>query len=453
MAGLILFGCIGVLLMQVFRPQRELRAALLLLLSLGFLYYCASSAIAFCLMVAWVLTVYLLAQLAIKAPGRLNLMAVYILPVVLIFIAFKLGLFAVLEKGSLMEYAMPIGFSFVMFHSIALVLDRQRIAPGTPLKWYEFTSSALFFPTLAIGPFHKFQVFQEGLKSQWNGQRLFHGYCLVCLGAFKLGISGVLLKPYFLRGMPIVFNPERNPFHPSVILLLGSVFLFANFSGYSDLVVGFAKMMGFDIPPNFRFPFLARSMAGYWRNWHVSLGAWFREYVFLPLHYKLASQRSLKWSNSNTAAIAIFITFFLIGIWHEFSVKILLYSIANGALVAYLFPNNRNAWIGIPLTFALALLINGIFLSRDLETFERLMSYMLEWPSSEKVHINLVTAGLCFFLLAIFYAAEKLVSMLEHENLRWSTLIVSANFVLCIVELFVGITLGIGRTDTVYIGY
>jgi alginate O-acetyltransferase complex protein AlgI len=376
-----------------------------------------------------------------------KLAGIYILSVVALFSALKLGLIPTTTTGSIMETAIPLGFSFVMFHSIALILDRA------PIQRLNFSASALFFPTLAIGPFHKLQTFEKSLEDRWNGKRLFQGYCLVCLGAFKLGISGVLLKPYFLRGMPIKFQQDINFYNTAVIFLMGSVFLYANFSGYSDLVCGFARMLGFEVPPNFRFPFLARSMADYWRNWHISLGAWFREYVFMPLNYKLATHPRIKWNAALCASISVFVTFFLIGIWHDFSIKILLYALANSALVAFFIPQNKNAWIGIPLTFILALLINGIFLSQDLTTFKDLLSQVHVPPQRGALHINLVTTVLCLVLLALFYGLEKLIEALQDESYRYYQLILAANYAVCAMELFAGISLGIGRADPVYIGY
>lgn len=444
MASLILFGCLGIALIQVLRPRLEIHLAIVLSLSLAFLYYCSTSSTAFLSMLLWVFAIY---QIAHLTRSRANLAGLYVLSVIGIFSGIKLGLIPTTSSGELMETAVPIGFSFVMFHSIALILDR------TPARRLNFAASTLFFPTLAIGPFHKIQTFEKSLESRYDSDRLFGGYCLICQGVFKLGVSGVLLKPYFLRGTPLKFQPEFNHYNTGIIFLMGSVFLYANFSGYSDLVRGFARMLGIEVPPNFRFPFLARSMADYWRNWHISLGAWFREYVFLPLNYKLAANPRTQWSSATNASIAIFVTFFLIGIWHDFSLKILIYALANGALVAFFMPKNRNVWIGVPLTFVIVLFINGIFLSSDLATFIELVSRIHIPPEEEFWQSNIVTTIICFTLLSLFFVLEKLNESMQNETSRHYRALLLINYLVCALELFVGLSLGVGRADPVYIGY
>ena len=448
---LLLFGWTAVLLLQILRPEKRGRIAILLPLSLIYFFYLSSSTIAFFAMVGWILSVYFV-FVRFDHPIRTKCSlvgAIYAITVLVCFSLFKLGIGGKNEAGTLLEATLPLGFSFVMFRSLAM-LHRSVGAESKP-SLIEHLSSVLFFPTIAIGPFHPYDRFKQGLCTKWDGNRTFSGYCTFCLGTLKAGISGLFLRTLFLRGIPLPSTSEGAL--PAVTLLIGSVFLYANFSGYSDIVVGLAKMMGFDIPPNFRFPFLSCSMAEFWRRWHMSLGSWFKEHFFLPFQYRLSTSLMKNWKQERIAGVCVFLTFFLIGMWHDYSIKLFVYSLANGLLVAYFFPNNQNKWIGIPLTFLLSLLVNGLFLSHDLESFFSLLQQIANPQNDAVWQAGVRQTAFALFCLATFYFSEELIRRLDDSESSNRLRFVVANFAYSAFNLYVGISFGIGRTDTLYVGY
>lgn len=442
--GLIFVGWISVFLIQLFRPSTFWRLVVVGLTSLYFLVYSLASFWAVTVIFVWAALIFFLNFNAQKKV----LIRAYIVGIVGIFIAFKFQLFSFIEKNILLEAAVPLGFSFMMFHSIALLSDRANDILKKPMGWLEYFSSVFFFPTFSAGPFHKIQVFQENVKKSLCGYQTFQGYCYFCLGAFKFALSGLMIQRNYLGSMPLArANPD---IHSINILLISSVYLYANFSGFSDIVIGFGKMMGFNIPLNFTFPFFSKSMAEYWRKWHITLGAWFREYVFLPLNYILAR----KWQSlgsETTAKISVFVTFLLIGIWHQFSFKILVYSILNASLVAFVFPKNKNGWWGYPLTFIFALLINMLFISQNMDVFFKVLSNIFVVPPERLIYKNLMVTAVAVSSFIAFYFLEKLVAKITQPEK--SALIIGLNFVVSIFALIMGITWGIGHVNAVYVGY
>lgn len=371
----------------------------------------------------------------------------------LVFIGFKSGVLLSGDKSLLLENALPLGFSFIMFHGIALLLDRKNKIIESPLSFFDYITSATFFSTFLIGPFHKFQTFSTGIKNSYNMNRTLHGYCLITLGIFKFAFSGLLLKNMLITIPMIKDSMALQIQHPINIILVMSLYLYTNFSGFSDMAVGFGKLLGIDIPLNFKFPFLATSMADYWRHWHITLGAWFREYVFLPLNYKL-NVLFPRISSDLKVKLSIFITFFLIGMWHEFSAKIFLYSLLNASLVAFVFikkrPTRGIAWF---ITFVSAMLINALFLSDSINTFLDLLDRSYQSFSDFFIITNIKVLIFIFFMSAFFYYCEKKIDSFSDYALNFNSKNIFYLFVLSTFLLIGGLSLGLSGVNTVYVGY
>lgn len=453
MIALVFWGWIGVILYHIFPQKTNYRLFTIGSLSLLFLYYVTHSLLVFSSVVLWIALVHAASYFIQKK----WIYQTYIAAVIALFVSFKLGLFTTGDHNILLENALPVGFSFIMFHSLALLFDRANKVIEQPVKFGRYMTSALFFPTLLIGPFHKFTDFQNSLNSNYLYKRSIHGYCLFCMGLFKFAFSGIFLKTNFLYSIPLTEQQATASLrHPFTIMLILSFYLYTNFSGFSDIVVGLAKMMGFDVPLNFKFPFFSCSMAEYWRNWHITLGAWFREYFFLPLNYRLAKMKLFK-STQVTTKLSVFVTFLLIGLWHQLSLKMLAYSIINALLVVFLFPKGSTTrWISWPVTFFAVLCINALFLSDSVGTFIKLMESFYTNSATIAEYTNPRTLRNILFavvsLLAI-YLCEKLIDRLSDYNKDIDKKIIAANFVVCIILLFFGITLGLSGVNAVYVGY
>lgn len=449
----MLLGLVSVAVLHLVRPRPAIHNSILLISSIIFFLYCVSSTLIAVVFGLWLTLVYFLAKYLERRTAKTGIvLTAYICGTVLLFIAFKLGIVRSGESRIFLDVAVPLGFSFVMFQSIGLLLDicngdREK-APG----FLEMVTSFSFFPTFAAGPFQTFDQFSSDRKDPWSGRMLYHGYCLCCLGLFKFAISGWLVNPrYFLNGIPLQF--DNSPLHALNVLLLGSLFLYLNFSGYSDIAVGMARMLGIKTPPNFRFPFLATSMAEYWRRWHITLGEWFKRYVFFPLNYRLSHKFSHR--EAWVVPMSIFVTYFLIGLWHHLSAKYILWAFLNAVAVAFFMPNNRNRWIGIPLTFFVALTINALFLSKDIGTFFKIVTSLFDGGLNEGwFYIRNVRAlAFAVFCFVFFWWAESIVDLLESAEEEELFLAVASSFTLSALSLFIAITVSLGRTEAIYMGF
>jgi len=252
----------------------------------------------------------------------------------------------------LLEIVLPIGISFYTFQTLSYTLDiyRGSLTPSKSLK--EFALFVAFFPQLVSGPILRASNFLPQirekffeLKTKDLRQTLIHnsnlkfGLTLMSFGFFK--------KMFFADNIaPFVDEIFLNPVGlDSFIIILGSIAfaiqLYCDFSGYTDIAIGAAFILGFKIPKNFNYPFFATSPAEFWRRWHISLSTWVKDYVFFPLvvNHKKSKLRIV---------LSIFFTLFLIGIWHGAGLNFIIYGIIHGLYVGIetyirsIFPQLRN---------------------------------------------------------------------------------------------------------------
>lgn len=216
-----------------------------------------------------------------------------------------------------LNIALPVGISFFTFQALSYTFD---IASGrlTPCKdWCEFFAFIAFFPQLVAGPIER----AANLLPQFSRPRRFsfdaatHGVCLMAYGLFKKIVVADTLSQYVdnLWLDPVQFGP--------VACVVGAVFfavqIYCDFSGYSDVARGTARLFGFELMINFNSPYLSDSFSGFWRRWHISLSSWFRDYVYIPLGGSRAGFAA--------AVRNIWIVFLLSGLWHGASWAFILW--------------------------------------------------------------------------------------------------------------------------------
>lgn len=218
----------------------------------------------------------------------------------------------------------PLGLSYFTFQSVGYVVDcaRGKVQPErNPLKYLLFVS---FFPQITQGPITTYKQLMPQLLSpaRFEPAAFVSGFQLALWGYFKKMVLADRLAP-------VTNAVAAGTDQPGWLILLGvalyAIRLYADFSGGMDVIRGAAKMLGIDVTENFRRPFFSISVAEYWRRWHISLGAWFRSYLFYPLttsRFGLALSRwgqrifGKKTGRMLPGVVATFVIFFLIGIWH-----------------------------------------------------------------------------------------------------------------------------------------
>lgn len=210
----------------------------------------------------------------------------------------------------LLSILVPIGISFHVFQSMSYTIDVYT-GKAQPVRHFgKFALYVSFFPQLVAGPIER----PSGLLQQFFEDRPFslekaqRGALLMLWGFYKkVGIADNLA--------PVVNAIYANPtLYPGPSLIIGAVLfsyqLYCDFSGYTDIARGAALMLGYDLVENFNRPYIAISIADFWRRWHISLSSWLRDYMYLPLAFggkRLSKMRIY---------VSMFVTFTLIGLWH-----------------------------------------------------------------------------------------------------------------------------------------
>ena len=218
------------------------------------------------------------------------------------------GLFNIDYQFAGLDVLLPVGISFYTFQSLSYIFDVYRGALKPETHFGIFALYVSFFPQLVAGPierathmlpqFYAHHLFNEG--------RVNSGLRLILWGLFKKVVIADRLAVYVNQ----VYNQPTD--YTGWPLLLATYFfafqIYCDFSGYSDIAVGAARVMGFDLMENFRQPYVAHSVAGFWRRWHISLSTWFRDYIYIPLGGNRVSTG--RWY-MNLALV-----FLVSGLWH-----------------------------------------------------------------------------------------------------------------------------------------
>jgi D-alanyl-lipoteichoic acid acyltransferase DltB (MBOAT superfamily) len=223
-----------------------------------------------------------------------------------------------------LKLILPLGISFYTFRMISYLLDidKGKIQPATDVVI--FFSYVSFFPSLISGPIDKAKLLIPQLEKKrvFDNRVMTDGMRQLLWGLFKK----IVVADNCAEISNQIFGNYQNL--PASSLFLGALFytlqLYADFSGYSDMAIGFAKLLGFRITRNFNYPFFAQNIAEYWRRWHISLTAWLTEYVFTPLSIKF---RDL---GKTGLALAIIINFTICGIWHGANWTYVLFGLLHG---------------------------------------------------------------------------------------------------------------------------
>lgn len=208
----------------------------------------------------------------------------------------------------LLSLALPIGLSFHTFQSLSYVIEVYRGNFKAERHFGIYALYVMFFPQLVAGPIERPQHLlpQFFKKHTFDYDRVTSGLKLIAWGLFKK----IVIADRLALIVNVVYN---NPTHHSGAVLVIATYFFAyqiycDFSGYSDIAVGSARVLGFDLMQNFRHPYFSTSIKEFWQRWHISLSTWFRDYLYISLGGNRVSK--LKWYRN------LFITFVISGIWH-----------------------------------------------------------------------------------------------------------------------------------------
>jgi alginate O-acetyltransferase complex protein AlgI len=178
--------------------------------------------------------------------------------------------------------AAPLGISFFTFEFVHYLYDVMRGDRAIRRPW-DFAAFAAFWPSSVAGPVKRYQQFlpalTHGLTSVGSTDVVL-GLLRICVGLVKKWVADYLTG--YIGANDATFETQPAGTRWAVFLAIGLRILF-DFSGYSDMAIGFARMMGITLPENFNWPYLARNLADFWQRWHISLSLWIRDYIYIPL--------------------------------------------------------------------------------------------------------------------------------------------------------------------------
>ena len=230
-------------------------------------------------------------------------------------------------KGGFAGNALPAGISFYTFQILSYTIDlrREHIKPQKSLR--DFAMYVSLFPQLIAGPIVVYSTVEDSLdplKRKTTAEDLYEGSCRFVFGLAKK----VLLANNLGQFVSIFQNTaadDRSVVFYWAYALAFSMQIYFDFSGYSDMAIGLGRIFGFPFPENFNYPFISKSITEFWRRWHMTLGGWFREYVYIPLGGNRVSRG--RW------IFNIFVVWALTGLWHGVQWTFLTWGLYFGILL------------------------------------------------------------------------------------------------------------------------
>lgn len=315
----------------------------------------------------------------------------------------------------ILKIVLPVGISFYTFQTLSYSIDYFKEKSLVEKNFINFAAFVSFFPQLVAGPIERAKNLlpQMAKKRRVDSTKIRDALWLITWGYFKKLViasqAGLICDQLFVLD-------QANSLLLAVGTLAFTVQIYADFSAYTDIARGIARAMGFELIKNFDSPYLAFSVADFWRRWHMSLSRWFRDYVYLPL-----GGRSQRIRN-------VLITFFISGLWHGANWNFILWGVLHGIAVA-LSPKK-------PKAFLLRLLfISGTFLFVVVtwyffrEQNESRYAWLItpEFWKWGRVEFNTSLYYLLSLLvfstpLLLCYLLKKLSSRLSHLSPAWSWL-------------------------------
>ena len=309
----------------------------LFVLAFSFFFYYKSSGffvllLAFTSLVDWLLSIIMTQPEATRAQRR-ACVALSLMTSLGILVYFKYADFFMWNLNAMigsnfqpLELALPVGVSFYTFQSVSYIVDvyKGKVAPAR--TWLEYAFSLSLFPALVAGPIVRAEYFLPQIRQNRHADRaeVYTGLWLVIVGVIKKAV----VADYIAQYNDLIFNsPGAYSGFETLMGVIGyAMQIYCDFSGYSDMAIGIALIMGFHLAPNFNFPYKSLNITEFWHRWHISLSTWLRDYIYIPLGGNRKSRRRT-YANS-------LITMLIGGLWHGAAWKFVFWGGMHGVGLA-----------------------------------------------------------------------------------------------------------------------
>jgi alginate O-acetyltransferase complex protein AlgI len=207
-----------------------------------------------------------------------------------------------------LEFLVPVGISFWTLQKMTLTLDVYFHRIKRKVGFFEFLLSTAFFPTLVSGPIDRVRNLLPQWKKDrtWDAHRFSEGVWLIAIGAFQK----VVIADNVARCVDSLLKPGESVLAIQLGLWAYALQIFADFSGYSDMARGIARLFGVELLQNFQAPYASPNLSEFWKRWHVALSSWLNDYIFSPTSMWLRD-----WGTTSVV-VATWVTFTVSGLWH-----------------------------------------------------------------------------------------------------------------------------------------
>lgn len=234
------------------------------------------------------------------------------------------------------QIIVPVGISFYTFHGLSYIIDIYKGRTQPERNFVNYSVFVSFFPLLVAGPIERAtHLLPQIIKPRkFNYSQATDGLRQILWGLFKK----IVIADNCSEFANSIFNNSHE--YSGSTLVIGALFftfqIYCDFSGYSDIALGTAKLFGIELLRNFAFPYFSRDIAEFWRRWHISLSSWFRDYVYIPL----GGSRGSTWIKIRN----VFIIFLLSGFWHGANWTFIVWGLLNAIFIipSIIFNTHRN---------------------------------------------------------------------------------------------------------------
>ena len=339
-----------------------------------------------------------------------------------------LGVFHLKNEIPMLRILLPIGLSFHTFQAMSYTIEVYRGKQQAEKHFGMYALYVMFYPQLVAGPIERPQNILHQLKEKvvFNYDHIVSGLKLILWGLFVKVVIADRLSIY----VDIVYNsPEHHSAISSLVATLFFTFqIYCDFSGYSSIAIGCAKVLGIDLMINFRRPYMSTSIREFWSRWHISLSTWFRDYLYIPL----GGNRVSMYRNM----FNLFFVFLVSGLWHGANWTFIIWGALHGfylimeIVIDRLVPSIKLPrsirWI---LNFVLVAIAWVFFRASNFQTAKQILKNIYTFKPGPLYIGNASYLVYSFFAILFLFAAEYNAEKLnnryawlysERKALRWS---------------------------------
>jgi D-alanyl-lipoteichoic acid acyltransferase DltB (MBOAT superfamily) len=315
-----------------------------------------------------------------------------------------------LNLGRISELLVPVGISYFTLQGIGYLINVYYGWEKPEKKYHDLLLYIAFFPKFLSGPIERSNHFLPQLKGlhEFNENNLSEGLKIALFGLFKKIAIANQLAILITRAYSNLDSAGGSLLW--IVMFIQPLYLYFDFSGYTDIAIGISKSFGIDILPNFERPFFSENMTTFWRRFHRSLSSWFNDYIFKQVSYK-----HKKWG-IYASAYGVLITFILFGIWHGAGWNFMVLGLLQALALNYefftkkirikffaIFPQNIKVWLGRVFTYSFYAWSLVFFFSPDLKTSFTFFSKLTGTSNSLMVEPD-IGAVFRIFMVTVFIA-------------------------------------------------